>query len=86
MIRFAHLRTQNIDFVVFDADATTHSNQDRSRLLEQLTKSARASGLRVQKSALAFAENGELRFFGTSDLVEFLVHNPFFQWTHTITV
>ena len=86
VINLAHLRTQNIDFAVFEADARTRTNYDRTKLLEQLTNRARASGLRIQKSALAFEEDGELRFFGTPDLVEYLVNNPYFEWTHYITI
>ncbi len=86
VINFAHLRTQNIDFAVFDADATSRSDQARKALLARLTTKARAAGLRIQKSALAFEEGGELRFFGTPDLVAYLANNPYIQWTHSLTL
>ena len=86
LINFAHLRAQNIDFAVFDADAVGGTDAARNKLLAQLTDAARARGLRIQKSALAFAENGQLKFFGTPDLVEYLVNNPFIEWTHTLTI
>ena len=86
VINVAHLRVQNIDFAVFDADAISHTDQDRAELLAQLTNHARSSGLRIQKSALAFQEGGQLRFFGTPDLVNYLVNNPYIQWTHRLNV
>jgi hypothetical protein len=86
VINFAHLQTQGVDFAVFDADATSHRDSDRAALLEQLTGKARSGGLRIMKSALAFQENGQLKFYGDRDLVAFLVNNPYFQWTHTLTV
>jgi hypothetical protein len=86
VINMAHLRVQGIDFAVFDADARSHMDRDRSRLLDRLTKCARSTGMRIQKSALAYQENGELRFFGTPDLVQFLVANPYIEWTHRLNV
>lgn len=86
VINFAHLRTQNIDFAVFDADAASRTDRDRTKLLAQLTSQARSSGLRIQKSALAFQENGQLRFFGTPDLVAYLANNPYIEWTHTLKI
>jgi hypothetical protein len=85
-INFAHLRTQSIDFAVFDADAASRTDRDRAKLLAQLTNKARASGLRVQKSALAFQEGGQLKFYGAPDLVQYLVSNPYVQWTHTMSI
>jgi len=85
-IRVAHLRTQGIDFAVFDADATSHLDSDRARLLMELTDAARANGLKVDKSALAFRQGSRIRFYGTADLVRFLASNGISRWTHTITV
>ena len=85
-IRVAHLRTQGIDFAVFDADATSRLDSDRAELLVRLTAEARANGLKVDKSALAFRQGSQNRFYGTPDLVRFLANNGVPRWTHTITV
>lgn len=90
-INFAHLRERAvnggwINFAVFDADATTKLNSDRNRLLNQLTIKARASGLRVDQSALAFEENGQIRFYGDPNLVKFLANNFSPYWTHSMNV
>lgn len=83
-INFAHLRDQGIDFAVFDADAISRSNVDRNRLLADLTARARRTGLSIQKSALAFAANGRIQFYGTPDLVRYLASGWIPQWTHSI--
>jgi hypothetical protein len=85
-IGMAHLRTQGIDFAVFDADATDRTQQGRNRLLGELVARARANGLKVDKAALAFSEFGHVTFFGTPDLVRFLSNSGVPQWTHTLTV
>lgn len=85
VINMAHLRVDDIDFAVFEADARSRMERDRAHLLARLTEQARANGLRIQKSALAFQENGELRFYGTPDLVAFLVNNPYVKWTHRLS-
>lgn len=85
-IRMAHLQTQGINFAVFDADAASGQPHDRPHVLARLTRLARAEGLLVQKSALAFYEAGRIRFFGTPDLVRYLANNWLGRWTHTLTV
>jgi hypothetical protein len=85
-IRVAHLRAQGIDFAVFDADARSRLDSDRAELLLQLTAAARANGLKVDKSALAFRQGSQTRFYGTPDLVRFLANSGILRWTHTITV
>jgi hypothetical protein len=85
-IRVAHLRSQGIDFAVFDADARSRLDSDRAELLMQLTAAARANGLKVDKSALAFRQGSQTRFYGTPDLVRFLANSGIPRWTHTITV
>jgi hypothetical protein len=85
-IRVAHLRAQGIDFAVFDADATSHLDSDRATLLMRLTAAARAKGLKVDKSALAFHQGSQTRFYGTPDLVRFLANNGISRWTHTISI
>lgn len=86
-IRMAHLQDQGISFVVFEADARVPTQEERTRLLAQLTTRARLNRMRVDKSALAFTERGVTTFFGTPDLVKYLSNNFLFpQWTHTLTV
>ena len=86
-IRLAHLHDQGIDFAVFDADAVARTTAARAALLAQLTRTARESGLRIQKSALAFNENGVLRFCGAPDLVDYLVSiGGVSRWTHTVNL
>jgi hypothetical protein len=86
-VPMAHLRDQGIDFVVFDADADTHRDADRSRLLGQLVAAAARNGLRIQKAALAFVQHGELTFYGWSDLVQYLAsRGGVSHWTHTLDV
>lgn len=86
-VQLAHLRDQGIDFAVFDSDAKHRTRQARSDLLADLTKRAVASGLRVQKSALAFREGGRVKFFGAPDLVDYLSSlGGVPRWTHTLNV
>jgi hypothetical protein len=83
----AHLRDQGIDFAVFDADADTHRDADRDRLLARLVVAATRNGLRIQKAALAFMQHGELTFYGSPDLVRYLVNiGGVPHWTHTLDV
>ena len=85
-IKVAHLRTQGIDFAVFDADARSKSNRDRANLLAELTYKAQNNGLKIDKSALAYSDCGRLSFYGTEDLVNYLSKNSITKWTHTIEV
>ena len=87
-INMAHLRERStgggwINFAVFDARSTTGDNDG---LLYQLTQAARASGLRVDQSALAYKSGGRIQFYGDRNLVNFLSKNWIPQWTHTIYV
>ncbi|MAE22217.1 hypothetical protein N5C38_13555 [Pseudomonas chengduensis] len=87
-INMAHLRERStgggwINFAVFDARSTTGDNDG---LLYQLTQAARASGLRVDQSALAYKSGGRIQFYGDRNLVNFLSKNWIPQWTHTIDV
>lgn len=54
--------------------------------LAQLTTKARMAGHRVDQSALAFNENGRLKFYGSKNLVDFLSRSGLPHWTHTMTV
>jgi len=87
-IKMAHLRERAtnggwINFAVFDAKSTTGENDT---LLYQLTLSARASGLRVDQSALAFKSGGRIQFYGDKNLVSFLAKCGVPRWTHTVDV
>ncbi len=85
-IKIAHLRTQAIDFVVADADATSHMSSDRGAVLGRVWSAARRAGLKVDKAALMFVENGRPTFYGTPDLVRYLASHGVPRWTHTITI
>lgn len=85
-INIAHLRTQGIDFVVADADTTSHMSSDRDAVLGRVCWAARRAGLKVDKAALAFVENGRPTFYGTPDLVRFLASHGVPRWTHTIAI
>ena len=85
-INLSHLRERAvgggwINFAVFDAKSTTGDNGE---LLLQLTNRARASGLRIDQSALAFSSGGRIRFYGDQNLVNYLAKNWRPVWTHTI--
>lgn len=84
----AHLRERStsggwINFSVFDAKATSGNNDE---LLYQLTQAARASGLRIDQSALAYKSSGQIQFYGDKILVKYLSKNWRPHWTHTIDV
>ena len=90
-INWAHVRERAaaggyIDFAVFDAKPLSATDQERSRLLAQLTHSARAGGLKVDQSALAYNENGQVRFYGDTHLVDYLSRNGVPRWTHTMDI
>ena len=84
-IPLAHLNIQGVNCAIFDADASSHSNQARRDLLARLTVRAQAAGLAVSNWALAFRQNGRLTFYGDDDLVRYLSNNPgALRWTHEI--
>jgi hypothetical protein len=85
-IHFAHLHEQGIDFAVFAADSREHTRTGRERTLADLVVRARASGLKIDKAALAYQEHGRTGYFGTPDLVQFLANNGVPMWTHTLEV
>lgn len=84
-IKFAHLRTQGVDFAVFQCDARSRTKQARSSLLADLVRRARMSGLKVDKAALAYQHGSQVEYFGTKDLVEFLSQSGVPRWTHTLS-
>ncbi len=90
-INFAHLRERatnggDINFAVFEARANTNTDGARSTVLADLTMRARNSGLRVDQSALAFSENGRIKFFGSKNLVNYLSRGWIPHWTHKLSM
>lgn len=90
-INVAHLRAPasnggDINFAVFEARANSNTDVARSSILADLTAKARNSGLRVDQSALAFNENGRIKFFGSKHLVDYLSHRGVPSWTHKLSV
>lgn len=87
-IFLAHIRERStsgryIDFAVFDAKS---NSGDNDALLAQLTAKARASGLKIDQSALAYSQNGRIQFYGSKNLVDYLSRSGLPQWTHEINV
>lgn len=85
-INMAHLRERAVgggwvDFAVFDAKSTSGDNDG---LLWDLTARARASGLKIDQSALVYSSGGRLRFHGTPKLVQYLAKGWRPVWTHSI--
>ena len=75
-INVAHMRERSdaggwIDFVVFDATATSGGNSVNDALLQQLTSTARIAGLKVDQSTLAYRQGGRTQFFGSKNLVNY---------------
>jgi hypothetical protein len=90
-VNLAHIRERSssggwIDFAVFDAKSNSASDADNGRLLHPLTAKAIALGLRIDQSALAYAEGGRLKFYGTTNLLTHLSSVGLPQWTHHIDV
>lgn len=90
-INLAHIREHStsggwIDFAVFDAKSTSGGDSGNATLLSQITAKARASGLKIDQSALAYSENGRIQFYGTKNLVDYLSRSGLPQWTHEIDV
>jgi hypothetical protein len=73
--------------VVFDAHADSNTNADNGLLLQKLTKQARANGLKVDQSALAYREpSGKVTYYGVEALVKYLVKVGLPGWTHTLEI
>lgn len=90
-INFAHLRERavnggEVNFAVFEANSTSNTDSGRASVLADLTEKARLSGHRVDQSALAFRQNGRLRFYGTRTLVDYLARGGTPRWTHTLSI
>jgi hypothetical protein len=87
-VDMAHLRERStsggwINFAVFDAKSTTGDNDG---LLYQLTQAARAAGLQVDQSALAYKTGNRIQFYGDKNLVSYLSKGWVPRWTHKIDV
>ena len=90
-INFAHLRERStsggfINFIVFEANATSGGDTARSEVLHDLTMRARLEGLAVDQSALAYRENGRIRFYGSRNLVDYLSRRGIPRWTHHMDI
>ncbi len=90
-INFAHIRERSttgghIDFAVFDAKSTSGGDSGNANLLAQLTSSARASGLKIDQSALAYKQGNQIKFYGDKNLIDYLSNNGVPQWTNTVDV
>jgi hypothetical protein len=88
-ISFAHIRERStagsmVDFAVFDAKSTSGSDAGNAELLASLTTQARLSGLKIDQSALAFVEQGQVKFYGARPLVEYLSRSGVPSWTHFV--
>jgi hypothetical protein len=88
-VNMAHLRERStsggwVDFAVFDARSQSGTNADNAALLQQLTHRAMAAGLKVDKAALAFQQNGRIQFYGATDLVNYLSRSGLPRWTHKL--
>jgi hypothetical protein len=88
-INFAHIRERStsgghIDFAVFDARSNSGSDADNAQVLAGLTAKARLAGYKIDQAAIAFSQNGQLRFYGTKNLVEYLSRRGLPRWTHTL--
>lgn len=86
-IPLSHVNIQNINCIVFDADARERTDSARAELLADLTARARASGLAVAKRALRFASGGRVTYYGDADLVRYLQNNGWaLRTTHSLKV
>lgn len=90
-INFAHIRHPstsggNIDFAVFEARASSNTATGNQTILNQLTVAARSAGHKIDQPAIAFSENGRLKFFGDKNLIDFLSKSGLPRWTHSIDI
>ena len=89
-VQFAHFRQQTatgqfIDFAIFDAKTESGSESDNLELLNNLTdETIHVHKLKIDQAALVFKENDEMRFYGSTDLVNYISRAGFPKWTHTL--
>ena len=77
-LNVAHVRERSttggwIDFAVFDAKSTAGTDSANDALLVQPTQAAREVGLKVDMAALAYRQGNRNRFYGSEDIVDYLV-------------
>lgn len=87
-IKIAHQQEKStaggtINFAVFEARSTSGNN---AGLLQRLTNTAKSKGLAIDTSALAFHEDGSLKFYGDKKLVSYLSEHWSPTWTHTLDI
>jgi hypothetical protein len=90
-INFAHLRERSttggfIDFAVFEANSNSGTDSGRAEVLGDLTMRARRQGLKIDVSALIFAEHGQQRTYGDRVVVDYLSGMGVPHWTHYLDV
>jgi uncharacterized protein YjiK len=90
-INVAHIRERStsggwINFAVFEANSNNGTDSGRAEVLRNLTIKARANGLQVEKSALAYNQSGRTMFYGTPDLVDYLSNSGVPRWTHSLDI
>ena len=88
-INYAHLRERStsggwIDFAIFEARSSSGTDADNLGVLNRLTMKARATGQKIDQSALVFMENGRIKFYGDKNLVAHLSKAGVPRWTHWI--
>ena len=83
-IQLAHVNIQGVNVAVFAANGRHNTDSSRAEALAELTARARASGLRVEKAALAYRQGSRTHYFGTPDLVRYLSKSGTPRWTHRL--
>lgn len=89
-VQLAHFRQQTatgqfIDFAIFDARTESGSESDNLELLNGLVnKAIELEKLKIDQAALMFKRDGEIRFYGSTDLVNYISKVGFPKWTHTL--
>ncbi|MDG2091005.1 MAG: hypothetical protein P8J61_07890 [Gammaproteobacteria bacterium] len=90
VVNLAHFRQQTatgdfIDFAIFDAKTESGNESDNLALLNNLTQSAiQMKKLKIDQAALVFKKNDELRFYGSTDLINYISRAGIPKWTHTL--
>jgi curli biogenesis system outer membrane secretion channel CsgG len=70
-----------IDFAVFDARTESGTEKDNLELLNNLIRATvQLKNLKIDRAALVFKRDGEIRFYGSKDLVDFLSKHGFPKW------
>ncbi len=90
-VHLAHLSERKIlggwtDFAVFNARTQTGTEDKNRELLGKLTETARSAGYKIDHAALAFRQNGRLRYYGPGNIVDYLSRHGVPRWTGTIEI